>query len=344
MEIRGFPVEPLQVPRRSGLQHRPVAGPADRATPGRSHLPVPDRHVRRSPEDLPLRREARRRDGDSLGLVRGPRARRRQDPEPAAGRRLDLARPERQRPFRGRRIHAEHQRKSQARRLGLVGRYQRRHLARQRQARHLPLPLRRPRQGRQPDLLLRQAHRLPGARALHRAAPRDLRPGRRHALRDRLHRRCAAQARHQQGGGARAGALRQVVERHARQALPGRAALGARRQADPEPDRPDRGRPLPVRRRAGRHRARLRQGHRPRARRDQAGAGSGARLGLGRRAVRDQRASPRQRRVPGLRGGGRARQGDDVSVDAAMREAHEAMMAIEQVERNGRDLPGRRHG
>ncbi len=247
-------------------------------------------------------------------------------------------------PFRGRRIHAEHQRQSQARRLGLVGRYQRRHLARQRQARHLPLPLRRPRQGRQPDLLLRQAHRLPGARALHRAAPRDLRSGRRHALRDRLHRRCAAQARHQQGGGARAGALRQVVERHARQALPGRTALGARCQADPEPDQPDRGRPLPVRRRAGRHRARLRQGHRPRARRDQAGAGSGARLGLGRRAVRDQRASPRQRRVPGLRGGGRARQGDDVSVDAAMREAHEAMMAIEQVERNGRDLPGRRHG
>ncbi len=74
------------------------------------------------------------------------------------------------------------------------------------------------------------------------------------------------------------------------------------------------------------------------------GRGSGARLGLGRRAVRDQRASPRQRRVPGLRGGGRARQGADVSLDAAMREAHEAMMAIEQVERNGRDLPGRRHG
>ncbi|SOT42476.1 hypothetical protein F01_420522 [Burkholderia cenocepacia] len=315
LEIRRLPVEPLQVSGRPGVPHGPVSGHADRAARGRSHVPVPDRHVRGSPEDLPLRREARRRSRDSVRPDRGPCATGRQGAEQAAGRRLAVARHEWQRPDRCRRVRAQHDGQGEGRRLGLVGRHEGRHLAHERRARHPPFPVRRRRQGRQPDLFVRQGDDLPDAAAVHAAAPRDLRAADRHAVRDRLHRRRAAAAGHQQGSRARADPLRQVVDGLASRALPGGAAVEARREADLRPDR-DHGRgALPLHGGAGRQDPRVRQGNRQGSRRDEPGRRGRQGVRLGRRAVRHQRVPARERRVPGVRRGRRARQGADVSLE-----------------------------
>ncbi|CAG9247889.1 conserved hypothetical protein [Burkholderia diffusa] len=315
LEIRRLPVEPLQVSGRSRVPHGPVSRHAVRAAHRRSHVPVPDRHVRRPPEDLPLRREARRRGRDSVGPDRGPRAAGRQGAEQAAGRRLDLARRERQRPARRGRIHDQHDRQGKGGRLGLVGRHEGRHLAHERRARDSSLRLRRRRQGRQPDLLVRQGHDLSDAAAVHAAAPRDLRAADGHAVRDGLHGRRAAAAGHQQGSRPRAGALRQVVDRLAGGALHGRAAVAARREADPRSDRHHGRRPLHLHGGAGRQDPRVRQGNRQGSRRDEPGRGGRQGVGLGRRAVRHQRVPARERRIPGVRRGRRARQGADVSLE-----------------------------
>ncbi|CAI8693483.1 LigA [Burkholderia sp. IT-111MI5] len=315
LEIRRLPVEPLQVSGRSRVPHGPVAGHADRAPRRRPYVPVPDRHVRRSPEDLPLRREARRRGRDSVGPDRGPRATGRQGAEQAARRRLAVARRERQRPARRRRVRDQHDRQGEGGRLGLVGRHEGRHLAHERRARHSPVQLWRRRQGRQPDLLVRQGHDLPDAAAVHAVAPLDLRRASRHAVRDRLHGRRAAAAGHQQGSRPRAGALRQVVDRLTCRALHGRAAVAARREADPGPDR-DHGRgPLHLHRGAGRQDPRVRQGHRQGSGRDEPGHRGRQGIRLGRRAVRHQCVPARERRIPRVRRGRRTRQGADVSLE-----------------------------